>query len=147
MAPEIHTYHCLCSQLLLATTLPLQSCARRGGESLDKAYILPLSSTLAALPEASESAQDQSSSISGNSNYSALLHTILDRKPITIRRSDGFETRYQHRCSRCNLVIGYHLDKSQYDQSQTGRREDVFYVLPEALMTTTDMAESKDNAS
>jgi hypothetical protein len=148
MAPEVHTYHCLCSQLLLATTIPLQSCVRRAGDSLDKAFILPVSSPQAPVSSASENTQDQTTSIANEPNYSVLVNTALDRKSSTIRRSDGFETRYQHRCERCNLVIAYHLDKSQYgDQSQTGRKEDVVYVLPGALMTTAEMVENKDTAS
>ena len=148
MAPEVHTYHCLCSQLLLATTISLQSCVRRAGDSLDKAFILPISSSNAPISSASEDTQGEASSITGEPNYSVLVNTALDRKSITIRRSDGFESRYQHRCERCNLVIGYHLDNSQYgDLSQTGRREDVVYILPGALVTTTEMVEKKDSSS
>jgi hypothetical protein len=41
-APTIHTYHCLCNTLLLATTHPLASLPRRAPPSLDSAIILPL---------------------------------------------------------------------------------------------------------
>ncbi|KAF1987403.1 hypothetical protein K402DRAFT_403531 [Aulographum hederae CBS 113979] len=37
---DIHTYHCLCHQLVLASTTPISALPRRSG--LDQAYILPL---------------------------------------------------------------------------------------------------------
>jgi hypothetical protein len=143
---EIQTYHCLCSQLLVATTTSLSSCARRAGESIDKAFILPL--TASGDGSDVERAGSANQVTANKSNYSELLHTNPDRKPITIRRADGFESRYQQRCTRCNLVIGYQLENTQYDdQSQLGRREDVVYILPGALLTTAEMIDGKETGA
>jgi hypothetical protein len=134
MSSAIETYHCLCSQLLLATTLPLSSCRQRAGESLDKAFILPLN----AFPDDLNGSKEGSTSVADQSHHSTLINTVLDRKPISIRRSDGFEFRYQQRCARCNLVVGYHLDNTQYNEkSKPGKREDIIYILPGALALMT----------
>ena len=138
MSSKIHTYHCVCSQFLLATTTPLESCHNRAGEGLDKAIILPFEN----FPNSAD--EDQVP----KHGYASLLNTVVERKPIAIRRSDGFETRYQQRCGRCDLVIGYHLDRIQYDdQLQTGRRKDVLYILPGALKSTTEMAGGSNSST
>jgi hypothetical protein len=130
--PTPYTYHCLCSQLLLASTQQLDSLLHRQGESLDKALILPLS----RLPDDAVSSEKE--------YYATLLNTTTNRKPVVIRRSDGFETRHQIHCGRCKLIVGYQLDHEQYaaaaDSSKTGRREDVCYLLPGSLVPTEKMA-------
>ncbi|KAI9888135.1 MAG: hypothetical protein M1823_000070 [Watsoniomyces obsoletus] len=40
--PHLHTYHCICNQLILASTHILSSLPRRQSPGLDKALILPL---------------------------------------------------------------------------------------------------------
>src|SRR5436305_6227496 len=42
LQPQINTYHCICSTLLLATTHNLSLLPRRAEPALDKAFILPL---------------------------------------------------------------------------------------------------------
>jgi hypothetical protein len=142
--PQIYTYHCLCNQLILATTKSLQSTPRRAGESLDKAHIVPLPS----LPKATDGGSEEPPATgegSGSDHYTDIHNARLDRKPVVVRRSDGFETRYQHRCARCELVVGYQLDKAQYDgAAPAGRRQDVLYILPGALIATRDMADGKN---
>jgi hypothetical protein len=147
---QVFTYHCLCSQLVLASTQVLSTLGRRAGQGLDKAYILPLPALPRAADDASDSDEEhkQPSAKAGgqaeNSDYAILLNTTLDRKPVVVRRTDGFETRYQQRCGRCKVIVGYQLTKPQYDAgSQNGRREDVVYLLPGGLMTTSDMVEGK----
>jgi hypothetical protein len=79
------------------------------------------------------------------SDYAILLGTSLDRDPVVIRGEQGFEKRYLQRCGRCNLTVGYQLDKSQFEGvEEQGRREDVVYLLPGGLMTTKEMAAGKD---
>ncbi len=100
-------------------------------------------------------------------HFAFLLGCLLDRKPIVVRRSDGFEKRYVQRCGRCKLVVGYQLDWAQFpitsgtdksgqredenQQQQTerreGRRADVVYVLPGGLMDTQEMCAGKDMSS
>jgi hypothetical protein len=76
-----------------------------------------------------------------------LVGAVLDPKAIIIRREDGFEKRYLQRCERCRLVVGYHLDSSQYDGAKgSGRRDGVVYVLPGSVVSTEDMSEGKDMA-
>lgn len=57
---------------------------------------------------------------------------------------DGFEKRSFAKCRRCDLKIGYWLDKSQFSDGENGVRSDVLYVLPGGLMSTEDMKAGKD---
>jgi hypothetical protein len=132
---ELHTYHCLCSHLVLASTQPLDTLTRRS--TLDKAYILPLP------PPPRTSHAETTDPRSGD--YAVLLSTTLDDKPVIVRRPDGFEKLYLQRCGRCTTVVGYQLDKSQFPgEKDWGRKEDVFYILPGGLVNTEDMASGKD---
>jgi hypothetical protein len=151
---SVHTYHCLCSQLLLAGATLLEDRRKRAGESLDNAYIVPLmpsdvlfSDQQGSDEEETENAQPTTSLREGVQSYNAsiLLNTVLERKPLVVRRSDGFETRYQRRCGRCELVVGYHLDGAQFGGGEkSGRIDKIIYILPGALKTTSDMMESKN---
>ncbi|KAI9821199.1 MAG: hypothetical protein M1827_003933 [Pycnora praestabilis] len=215
--PKIHTYHCLCTHLLLASTHELSSLPRRSTPGLDNAIIVPLPP-----PPHSSSAFDPSSSSSSSEEeeeeeeeedceanrdtsenniphdaaatprtrkannkstkpkkkkkkkedaksperaqdlgYSLLLSTTLDRRPLILRREDGFEKRYLWRCGRCRLVVGYQLDGVHFStttvEEERGRREDadeddggggargkVVYVLPGGLMSTEEMKRGKE---
>ena len=143
-----HTYHCICSQIMLATTTPLSKFSRRSGSALDKAHIVPLltsSSTSGDNDEQSE--MNRQSPVSEFPQCAVLVGAVLDPKAIIVRREDGFEKRYLQRCERCRLVIGYHLDSSQYDGAKgSGRRDGVVYILPGSVMSTEDMSEGKDMA-
>lgn len=142
---EMHTYHCLCSNLLLATTHELSSLQRRAGESLDHAYILPCP----AVPRKVQSAEVVSDHNSVQYTQVLSLNTTPRQPAIVVRRSDGFEKRYILRCGRCKLIAGYQLDWSQYaaagedNELKSGRREDILYLLPGAVTTTEDMMHGK----
>ncbi|KAF2673645.1 hypothetical protein BT63DRAFT_162563 [Microthyrium microscopicum] len=143
-------YHCLCTQLLLATAKPLDSNMRRGREGLDKAYIVPLT-PLKDLQRSHQNLPSDQEQDNGTSTSPAdgavLLNTLVDKKPIVVRRSDGFEPRYQRRCTRCDLVIGYHLDNTQTNPgSQAGRDDKTVFILPDALNTTEEMANPSTNS-
>lgn len=129
-SPEktIHTYHCICTQLVLASTITLENLKTR---TSDSSYILPL-------PDLS--------SASTASHYALLANTTTDDKPTVIRLEDGFEKRYFHKCGRCELSIAYSLDKSQFDdtKSSSGAREDVAFLVPGGLVSTEDMKSGKD---
>jgi hypothetical protein len=125
---SLYSYHCVCSQYLFCSTTELKSSETRKG-SEDKAYILPINLV------GEETTEYQSGSI-------VQLQTLSDRKPLLIRRSDGFEYRYEQRCPRCKLPVGYQLDATQYDQSNSpGSKDDVIYILPGSVVTTQEMKE------
>lgn len=123
--PVIHTYHCICTQLILASTTTLDKLPSRAS---DKSHIC----RLPAEPN-------------NSSHHASLIGTTLDSKPTVIRLEDGFEKRYFEKCARCEVIVGYHLDKSQFEESksQLGCKEDVVYLLPGGLMTTDEMKAGK----
>ncbi|KAG9672606.1 hypothetical protein KCU95_g14181, partial [Aureobasidium melanogenum] len=129
-SPEmtVHTYHCICTQLVLASTSTLESLKTR---TSDSSQILPL-------PDLS--------STSSTSHCASLANTTTDVKPTVIRCEDGFEKRYFHKCGRCELNVAYSLDKSQFEDTKTslGPREDVVFLIPGGLMSTEDMKAGKD---
>lgn len=121
MAGMIYTYHCICSQLSLAMRDRLDGLSKR---QLDSAAI------------------------------ATTTDTILDDKLLTeqtaiiLRIEDGFEKRYLAKCSRCDATVGYRLDKTQYDSTTTisGAREDLLYILPNALVSTDEMLARKSSS-
>jgi hypothetical protein len=132
---DVHAYHCLCSHLLFASTKPLSALEHRAG--LDKSYILPLPPP----PRSFHGDAEQQLS-----HYALLPGVTRDRNPMVIRSAEGFEKRYVHRCGRCRLVVGYQLDRSQYqgEDDEDGIREDVMYLLPGGLLESDDMLAGKD---
>ena len=148
--PQIHTYHCLCSNLLLATTCTLSVLPRRASPGLDSAYILPcphlprrfLSSTNNDDDHNAPSDEEDDEEKEGK-EYTLLLSLSVPprQQPILVRRSDGFEKRWVLRCGRCKLAVAYQLDWAQWQQDgsnagKKGRRDDVLYVLPGAVLPT-----------
>ncbi|ORY11310.1 hypothetical protein BCR34DRAFT_444014, partial [Clohesyomyces aquaticus] len=150
----VYTYHCLCSHLLLATTTPLPSLPQRQ-HCISKAYIMPLPPPPSPQQKPGSRPHAHRHSPSGqglqdDSHYGLLISTFLQREPEIVTSESGFEKRYLQRCGRCNLIVGYQLDWAQFpDQMgegtnagmdvKLGRREDVVFLLPGALMTTRDM--------
>ncbi|MCJ1250394.1 hypothetical protein MMC30_007622 [Trapelia coarctata] len=164
---QITTYHCLCTQLLLATPYPLRTLPQRQTPSLDHARILPLGEppishtalrdendtithleALAVDNERATSTGDGGSGVetvgrgvgsgvsiegrgagregSGEVQYSLLLNTTLDRRPVIVRREDGFEKRWVRRCGRCRTGVGYVLEE----------KGEVVYLLEEGFVET-----------
>lgn len=122
---NILTYHCLCTQLSLATTEPLESMPKR---QLDAAAIATCG--------------DFASATQPSLTMQALS---VDDNAIVLKLDDGFEKRYAVRCNRCGLAAGYQLDKSQFSGSEadSGPRPDVVYILPGGLLTTEEMREGR----
>jgi hypothetical protein len=116
--PTIHTYHCICHTLILATSHALSSLPTRA-TSKDGARILAPTS------------------------QAQVVHTIEESKPIIIRREDGFERRTLVRCERCRLVVGYKLDGDHFDDSSKEAGAETLYVLPGALVDTAGMMADK----
>ena len=126
---SITIYHCICTQLILASTHPLAQFPTRKG---DGSYIC--TTTTGTIPSPDESCHLADDSVS------------TDSDPVVLKLEDGFEKRYVLKCSRCDLTIGYQLDWSQFEQispdhRKTGRREDVVYLLPGSLSMTEQMVE------
>lgn len=141
--PHFNTYHCICTQLLLATTQDLATLPRRAAPAIDQAIILPLAFPKAANQEGAPSAGDATSTDEAGLSsygYSVLTSTISDRRPIVVRREDGFEKRILVRCGRCKLVVGYRLDDTHYS-IDGGRADlpDIIYILPGSVVTTEQM--------
>lgn len=123
---NILTYHCLCTQLSLATTAPLEAMPKR---QLDAAAIATCG--------------DFASATRPSLTMQALS---VDDTATVLKLEDGFEKRYAVRCNRCGLAAGYHLDKSQFNDSESeiGPRTDVVYILPGGLQTTEEMREGRN---
>lgn len=143
---QIYTHHCLCSNIILATTHTIAKLPRRAEPSLDNAYILPCP-PLPRLDGEDDGGAD-SDAVADLPRQYTLLISLAAQAPLTVRRRDGFEKRYRLRCGRCSLVIGYHLDWAQFRKEEEqaeemGRRSDVVYILPGALVTTEEMKEGK----
>ncbi len=141
---KAYTYHCICSQIILAATTPLSKFSRRSGAALDKAHIVPLLSTSSDNDGQFET--NKQSPVSEFPQCAVVVGAVSDPKAIIIRREDGFEKRYLQRCGRCRLVVGYHLDSSQYDDSFCKGGDGVVYILPGGLMSTEEMSDGKDMA-
>jgi len=166
-APKVYTYHCICTSLLLATTHTLSSLPIRQPPALDKAIILPLPpAPFSPSPEDegdddgnNNDQEDTSMTEEGNTapnksplkplppaglsdlGYTILLSMTTDTRPTIVRREDGFEKRYLHRCGRCRLVLGYELDESHFPVD--GSKVKILYVLPGGMMSMEVMAQGR----
>ncbi|KAI9799392.1 MAG: hypothetical protein M1833_004092 [Piccolia ochrophora] len=133
-SPQIHTYHHLCTQLLLTTTLPLTHFPRRAPPALDGAYMIPLASP--SSPSTSTSGAGAASA-----SYNILLSVARDRKPVVVRREDGFEKRLVSRCGRCRGVVGYAIvGRAEGERDGEGDGEgEVVYLLPGGWRESGDL--------
>jgi len=114
----VHTYHCICHTLILATHHNLASLPARAS-SKDIAKIVPLTS------------------------QAQVVHTIEEYKPVIVRREDGFEKRSLVRCERCRLVVAYKLDADHFEDDSKEGGAGTLYVLPGALIDTVGMMAGK----
>ncbi|KAK5055975.1 hypothetical protein LTR84_012525 [Exophiala bonariae] len=120
------TYHCLCSNLVLATAHTLESLPRRNEPVQDNALILPPATSI------SVSSDIETEDALSQSTPSALLNVLPDRRPIVVQREDGFEKRILLRCGRCRLVLGYAMTALQGSSP--------VYLLPGSLVETSEMS-------
>lgn len=153
MTPQIHTYHCVCTSLLLASTHSLSSLPRRSSDagSIDAAHILPQSATSDLLNKAD---LHQKLPLEG---YTMLLGLDKDTKKIIIRRNDGFEKRILYRCSRCRIVVGYEVlrqcENLKFENEDSSHnqvldpldscRGKTIYLIPGGIMSTSVMTSKK----
>ncbi|EXJ92182.1 hypothetical protein A1O3_00732 [Capronia epimyces CBS 606.96] len=133
---QINTYHCLCTTLILTTTHKLESLPRRAEPVQDGALILAPPVDITASGDAVRENLKPSNSI--------LLNIVSDRRPVIVRRDDGFEKRTLLRCGRCNLVVGYGLDQAHFETAeQDSGQQRPMYLLPGGMLSTADMASGK----
>ncbi|MCJ1380189.1 hypothetical protein MMC17_003292 [Xylographa soralifera] len=145
--PSITTYHCLCTHLLLATPYPLPTLPQRQSPGLDHARILPLGKPPSQTSVDEDTIPSTIADISLHNNdsngldkeaeplYSLLLNTTLDRRPVIVRREDGFEKRWVRRCGRCRTGVGYVLGDGDGEQVHG----EVLYLLEEGLVETEEL--------
>ena len=170
--PQINTYHCICSTLLLATTHELTALPRRAEPALDRAYILPLpraairagETVKGEHEEVDEEEEEEERDAeprairdrASDVGYSLLLSTTQDRRPTVVRRGDGFERRILLRCGRCRLVVGYKLDPARSAPAESGgtgkggekirvegEEAKLVYLLPGGLLSSEDLKNGK----
>jgi len=147
MTTSIQTYHCICTNLVLATTCPFNH-----HRQLDRSIILPNPSLSprqeAALTGDETNASVEDEQILETDSITQLVGTSVSCSlaPILIRSDEGIEKRYFFYCNRCRLTLGYQLDMDQFKAesgynvlAKSGRRDDVIYLLEGAVMTTEAM--------
>lgn len=138
----IHTYHCLCSTLLLATPYTLSHLPVRAPPSKDDARILPLPPLLSPGGDASPTSSANTTTAADKAtekqqhHYPSLLLPALRpaRKFVMVQREDGFERRRVWRCGRCGVVVGYEVEREQ--KGEAGR---VVFLLEGGLVETGEM--------
>ena len=110
------TYHCICSELIIALPRALQDCPKR---LQDGAHICELDGTPASI----------------------VMGTMVDPDAVILKLDDGFEKRYLVKCSRCGVMVGYQLDQAQYANSKDvyGRLESALFLLAGGLVSTADL--------
>lgn len=131
---QVQTYHCLCSCLILTTSHNLDELSPRSEPVQDGALILPFGAHVSASDAA---ATDGDAGVD-----SFMSNVVADRKPVIIRREDGFEKRIVLRCSRCKLILAYQLDESHFETSQQVPRP--IYLLPGGLIGTEKMVKGEE---
>ncbi|CAH7686864.1 hypothetical protein BY996DRAFT_4578650 [Phakopsora pachyrhizi] len=94
--------YCLCGEFILVIDKPLSLLPRR---SIDGSYVIR--------------------NIQPKRSYK--LNTSLSKKPVVLKRSDGYEKQWRHCCHRCRLIIGYETSASKADWT---------YIFPGALTET-----------
>ena len=125
---SIHTYHCICSTLILATRYDLNQLPIRDSSSQDQAIIC----------HHGDYHPDHAASVDGKFARFMLHNIAPDRKPSIIRREDGFEKRMSIRCTRCNLIIGYKVEGDA-----ASANDGTIFLLPGGLLSTEDMKAEK----
>lgn len=136
---HISTYHCICSEVLFASTRPLTEFATRQSDSAAICTIINNSnnsssnsnsnhiSNSAGKEEEKEQKGEEETKTKSNSNNSILLSNAIaiERKEkgkekeedfpcLILKLDDGFEKRYPVQCPRCGVCFGYQLDGSQW---------------------------------
>ncbi|KAH8775079.1 hypothetical protein BGZ57DRAFT_1004849 [Hyaloscypha finlandica] len=147
LPPKVHTYHCVCTSFLLASTHSLSTLPRRStsnSPASDAAIILPLPSSPPTLSPGDADLPQE--------GYSLLLGMAQDKKVTIVRKEDGFEKRICWRCERCGVIVGYELqtqtqggEAMDLDGGEKGKGKEegyqgkVVYLLPGGVQSTDVM--------
>lgn len=134
---HISTYHCICSEVLFASTRPLTEFATRQSDHAAICTIINSSSSNSNNNHSSNSAgkeeekerkeEEETKMKNKNNNNSILLSNAIaiERKEkekekeedfpcLILKLDDGFEKRYPVQCPRCGVCFAYQLDGSQW---------------------------------
>lgn len=140
---HISTYHCICSEVLFASTRPLTEFATRQSDSAAICTIINNSNNSSSNSNSNHSSnsagkeeeeerkgeEETKTKSNSNNNNSILLSNAIaiERKEkgkekekeedfpcLILKLDDGFEKRYPVQCPRCGVCFGYQLDGSQW---------------------------------
>lgn len=137
---HISTYHCICSEVLFASTRPLTEFATRQSDSAAICTIISNSNNSSSNSnnnhssnsagkeeEKEQKGEEETKTKNNNSNNSILLSNAIaiERKEkgkekeedfpcLILKLDDGFEKRYPVQCPRCGVCFAYQLDGSQW---------------------------------
>lgn len=149
---HISTYHCICSEVLFASTRPLTEFATRQSDHAAICTIINNSnnsssnnsnsnhsSNSAGKEEEKEERKEgeETKTKNNNSNNSILLSNAIaiERKEkgkekeedfpcLILKLDDGFEKRYPVQCPRCGVCFAYQLDGSQWVENGNEREKE-----------------------
>ena len=132
------------ARILPLGKLPVSTTQTDSGNAIVDIEAALESGSLSSPPQTSRNVPDQDSAVGGGAAgetarreedgeilYSLLLNTTVDRKPVVVRRKDGFEKRWVRRCGRCRTGVGYGLEE----------KGNVVYLLEEGLLETKVLKE------
>lgn len=140
---HISTYHCICSEVLFASTRPLTEFATRQSDSAAICTIINNSNNSSSNSNSNHSSnsageeeegkgEEQTKTKSNSTNSILLSNAIaIERKEkekgkekeeedfpcLILKLDDGFEKRYPVQCPRCGVCFAYQLDGSQWVES------------------------------
>lgn len=136
---HISTYHCICSEVLFASTRPLTEFATRQSDHAAICTIINSSgssnnsnsnhsSNSAGKEEEKEQKEGEETKTKNTNNSNSILLSnaiAIERKEkgkekeedfpcLILKLDDGFEKRYPVQCPRCGVCFAYQLDGSQW---------------------------------
>lgn len=138
---HISTYHCICSEVLFASTRPLTEFATRQSDHAAICTIINNSNNSSSNSNSNHSSnsagkeeeeeegkgEEETKTKNSSSTNSILLSNAIaiERKEkekekeedfpcLILKLDDGFEKRYPVQCPRCGVCFGYQLDGSQW---------------------------------
>jgi len=124
---------------MLATIKPLPEFPHRRGQPTSRAQALR-AVYLANLNMIDHQDNDTRRDLTHFADAMVTPDLLLDPDPVTVRTSQGYETRYERNCAACQALIGYHLDAQQFaSTADEGVRTDVLYVFTGTLKTSNEL--------
>lgn len=148
---HISTYHCICSEVLFASTRPLTEFATRQSDHAAICTIINNSrsssnnsnsnhsSNSAGKEEEEERKEGEETKMKNKNNNNSILLSnaiAIERKEkekgkeeedfpcLILKLDDGFEKRYPVQCPRCGVCFAYQLDGSQWVENGNEKEKD-----------------------